>query len=79
MADNTLYTKEEFISLKQTIDGIGNHLPEGLVGMIWDNYKKISGSNENQPCTCGSSASLWRKAVETIRNYINQNQDSYNG
>lgn len=79
MADNTLYTKEEFSSLKQTLEGIGNYLPDDKIGYIWDNYKKISGSNENQPCTCSSAAGLWRKAVDTIRTYIKENQDSYNG
>jgi hypothetical protein len=79
MADNNLYTVEEFSSLKQTLDSIGNYLPDDKIGYIWDNYKKISGSNENQPCTCSSASSLWKKAVDTIRNYIKDNQDNYNG
>lgn len=79
MADNNLYTQEEFSSLKQTLDGIGNYLPDDKIGYIWDNYQKIANTTEGRPCTCSSAAGLWKKAVDTIRNYINQNKESYNG
>lgn len=78
MADNNLYTKEEFDTLKQTLEGIGNYLPDDKIGYIWSNYQKIAKTTENQPCTCSSAAGLWKKSVDTIRNYINQNKDSYN-
>jgi hypothetical protein len=79
MENNNLYTQEEFISLKGTLEGIGNYLPDDKMGYIWSNYQKIANTKENQPCACGSSSALWKKAVDTIRNYINQNKDSYNG
>ncbi len=79
MADNNLYTQEEFISLKGTLESIGNYLPDDKTGYIWSNYQKIANTTENQPCLCGSSSALWKKAVDTIRNYINENKDNYNG
>lgn len=77
MADN-LYTNEDFKLLRETIQSITSHIPEQQAGYVWNNYKAISGSNENQPCMCGSSAGLWRKAVDTIREYIKTNSDKYN-
>ena len=79
MADNNLYTQEEFKSLVETLDSIGNYLPDDKANYIWDNYKKIANTTEGRPCTCGSSSALWKKAVDTIRNYIKENQESYNG
>lgn len=79
MATDNLYTKEEFKGLKETLEGIQNNLPEHLTGYIWSNYQKIVNTTENKPCSCGSSAGLWRKAVETIRTYIKDNEDIYNG
>lgn len=77
--ESNLYTNDEFIALKQTIENIGNYLPDDSLSYVWSNYQKIANTTENQPCSCSSSAGLWRKAVETIRTYINENKDSYNG
>jgi len=74
-----LYTNEEFIELVEFAASISTHIPENKAGYVWHNYKKISGSNENQPCMCGSSAGLWRKAMDGIREYIKTNSDKYNG
>jgi len=68
------YTEEEYKELKEKISGIKDWLPENLLVYIWDNYKKISGSNENRPCSCGSAAKHWAKAVNTIREYINERE-----
>jgi len=65
------FTKEEIQQMKETMDGIGSHLPTNLTGYIWETYKRISGnSKEPQPCTCKSSGRLWAKAVGTIRDYL---------
>jgi hypothetical protein len=77
MANDNLYTKEEFISLKGTADTIVNHIPTELTDFVWNNYKKISGSLESKPCNCGSAAALWLKGVNTIRTYINENKEKY--
>jgi hypothetical protein len=76
---DNLYTNEEFKSLVELLDTIGNYLPEDKVGYIWSNYQKIANTTEGQPCNCGSSAGLWAKAVNTIRIYIAENKDKYNG
>lgn len=77
MAEN-LYTDLGFQELVKTLSEITTHIPEQTAPFIWNNYKHISGSNENQPCMCGSSANLWRKAVDTIREYIKNNAQKYN-
>lgn len=70
---NSLYTPEEFNRLKEMLGVINTHIPTELASEVWNNYKRIQNSTEPQPCSCGSSASLWRKAVDTIRNYVKDN------
>jgi hypothetical protein len=67
------YTKEEYLELKETFEkNVTNYLPDHLAGWAWSNYNRINGTRENQPCTCGSSAGHWRRAVDTIRGFINK-------
>ena len=65
-------TESEYLELKSKIDSIKEYLPDMLLGYVWDNYKKISGSNENQPCGCKSAGGLWLKAVTVLREYLNK-------
>lgn len=58
--------KEEIVELANKIT---TYIPKDLMSSVWENYKKISGSKEPQPCSCPSSAGLWRKAMTTIRDY----------
>lgn len=64
------FSEEELEQLKSTMAGIGSYLPTNKTGYIWSTYKKIVGTNEPQPCTCKSSASLWAKAVQTINDFL---------
>ena len=68
-----LFTEEELVKLKETMEGIGSYLPTDKTGYIWSNYVKINGKNESQPCTCKSSGRLWAKAIDTIRDYLKNN------
>jgi len=76
---DNLYTNEDFKSLVETLDTIGNYLPDDKIGYVWSNYQKIANTTEGQPCSCGSSAGLWKKAVDTIRTYVKENSENYNG
>ena len=71
--DNTLYTPEEVNRLKEMLGMITSHIPTHLATEVWNNYKRISKSTENQPCQCGSAAGHWRRAVDTIRDWVNVN------
>ena len=71
--EQTKFTIEEYQKLKETAEGIKDYLPENLLPYIWDNYRIISGNiEEPRPCSCGSAAAHWGKAVTTIKNYINE-------
>jgi hypothetical protein len=63
-------TESEYLELKSKIDSIRDYLPEMLLGYVWGTYKTITGSNENQPCSCKSSGALWLKAVTVLRDYL---------
>jgi hypothetical protein len=71
--EQTKFTEEEYQKLKDTAKDIKDYLPEHLLPYIWDNYRIISGNiEEPRPCSCGSAAAHWKKAVDSIRNYINE-------
>ena len=74
MSDN-LFTEEELKEMQEFLLGITDYIPEAKGPYVWDMYKKISGSNENRPCYCGSSANLWRKAITTMRDYVKEQNE----
>jgi hypothetical protein len=63
-------TESEYIELKGKIDSIKDYLPDMLLGYVWSTYKTITGSTENQPCSCKSAGGLWLKAVTVLRDYL---------
>ena len=69
MATN-LYTDSEIKEMRDFLNSITTHIPEDKAGYVWNSYKKINNTNENQPCTCGSAAQHWRKAIDSMKNYI---------
>jgi hypothetical protein len=70
-----LYTKIDLDTLKETLGGITNNIPTDKADYVWQNYQKIADTTEGRPCSCGSSANLWRKAVTTINDYIKTNPE----
>lgn len=64
------YTQAEYNELKSVMDTITTHIPHDRMGWIWSNHNKINKSNESQPCSCGSAAGHWKRATETIREFI---------
>jgi len=66
------YNKEELQQIKLNLDRITDRIPNDLSSWVWNTYKEITGSREPQPCTsgCPSAGKLWRKAVDTIREYV---------
>lgn len=67
------YTEAEYQQLKTEMAQISNHIPDSLMGYIWDNYLKVTNINEPRPCGCKSAAGLWIKAVDNIRKFIDDN------
>ena len=64
------YTETEYKELKEVMDKITTYIPHDRMGWVWSNHKKITNTNEMQPCSCGSAASHWKRAAENIRNFI---------
>ncbi len=63
---------DEFKELATTIDSITTHVPGNLVGYIWSKFNRIRGTQEAQPCTCSSAARHWARAVDGLREFVNQ-------
>ena len=70
-----LYNREEYNTLVSVLESITSHIPTDKADYIWQNYQKIANTSEGRPCNCGSSANLWRKAVNTINDYIKTNPE----
>ena len=70
-----LYTKSELDTLKGTLGCITTFIPENTAPYIWENYQKITNTTEARPCMCGSSAGLWIKSVNAIREYLKTNPE----
>ena len=64
------FSKEEIATMKERMSSFTTLIPNNLAGYIWNTYKKIKGTQEKQPCTCGSAAKHWRKAVDTINSFL---------
>jgi hypothetical protein len=58
---------EEALNIFNTIS---DRIPENLASTVWYLHLKITGTKENQPCTCASSGKLWLKAVNNIREFV---------
>jgi hypothetical protein len=79
MAENNLFTNEEFRSILELSNSIQSHIPLDRTNQVWDLYRRINNTTENQPCNCGSAAQHWLKAINSIRDYIKNNSEKYNG
>jgi len=73
------YSEAEYIELKTIMNDITTHIPHDRMGWVWSNHNRILGTNETQPCSCGSAAGHWKRAAETIRNFISQKETQVNG
>ena len=65
-------TDIELEELKLVLSEITTHIPTHRAHYVWSTYKVITGSTEPTPCQCGSSAGHWRKAVDALRNYVEE-------
>jgi hypothetical protein len=65
---------EELEGLKADLQKVKNYLPEDLMHRFWALCNKIRGERTPQPCSCRSSAGLWGRCVEDLRNYVKLNE-----
>jgi len=63
------FNTEEIQEMKKNMSRITTHIPNDLTSYVWDTYKKMGGSG-NKPCTCPSSAKLWKGAVDKINSFL---------
>lgn len=66
------YTQPEYIELKGILDSITTHIPNDKMTWVWNNYLKVTNTREPQPCSCGSAAGHWKRAVDGLRDFVNQ-------
>ena len=71
------FTEEEYQFIVDTLKGITTHIPkdDNFLNWLWASYMKVTERNEPRPCSCASSGGHWVKAVDTLRAYINQNNE----
>jgi hypothetical protein len=61
---------QEFQELKEHLAGIKAFLPEHLMGTLWAKCNAIRGERVMQPCSCKSSAGLWGRCVDELRQFV---------
>jgi hypothetical protein len=66
---------EEYLHLKETLTGIGSHLPTHLMSYTWGLCNRIRKEKTPQPCSCKSSGGLWAGCVNTLRSYVDRFED----
>jgi len=66
------YDEVEYKELKEVMDTITTHIPHDRMSWVWNNHNKILKTKEAQPCSCGSAAAHWKRAADTIREFINR-------
>lgn len=62
----------ELQEIKEGLSKIGGYIPIEMTDWVWNNYKKLSNSNEGKPCNCGSAAGHWRRAVDFLTDWVKQ-------
>lgn len=66
------FSEDEVKEIREKMNSISDRIPNHLAGFVWNTYRNIKGSNEKQPCSCGSAARHWRKAVDTINSFLKE-------
>lgn len=61
----------ELTELKSVLSTITTRIPENKAGYVWNTFNHIRGERETQPCMCASSAKHWVRAIDFLRNYVN--------
>jgi len=65
-------TFDEFIELDKFINSLGSYLPDDKASYVWNNFNRLRGENEPQPCTCPSSGAHWKRAVDYLFNWVKE-------
>ena len=63
-------TEIQLEELKGILKQITTRLPEDKAHYVWNTFNHIRGEKEPQPCMCGSSGALWKRAVDILNDYI---------
>ena len=65
-------SQEEYIDLREFITQLGSYLPDNKAGYVWALFNRLRNENEPQPCTCPSSGAHWKRAIDYLRNWVNE-------
>lgn len=70
------FTLSEVLDLEKEMRVIDTFIPDSKMGYVWNAYQRILNTTEPQPCGCRSAAGLWIKAVDTIKQFLRDNDSS---
>lgn len=63
--------EQEIKELKEVLSTITTRIPFDKAGYIWSTFNHLRKESEPQPCMCKSSAGHWVRAIDFLRNYVN--------
>jgi hypothetical protein len=64
--------EESYKEMYDVVNPITAQLPNDgyRLGVIWNNFKLITGRTDAQPCGCKSTVKYWAEAVDTLKDFI---------
>ena len=69
----TKFTEVEYQILKNEMKRNTFYLPMDMIDLVWSSYQRITQTNQPQPSTHPDNGLLWKKATQTIKDYIKAN------
>lgn len=65
-------TEVGYKEMYDIVNPIRTELPNDghRLGIVWNNFKAITGRTDAQPCGCKSTVKYWAEAVDTLKNFI---------
>jgi len=66
-------TEDGYKEMYNVVNPIRAELPTdgNRLGVIWNNFKAVTGRTDAQPCGCKSTVKYWAEAVDTLKDFIN--------
>ena len=66
------FTESEYNEMYEVVKPIVGEIPSSgrTPAIIWNSFKRLTGTTTGQPCTCKSTIKYWIEAVNELQGFI---------
>lgn len=66
------FTESEFEEMSKVVKPIVGEIPSHgtTPAIIWNSFKRLTGTTSGQPCTCKSTIKYWIEAINELQGFI---------